>query len=183
MYIMSGNCCQSPNKAQRQFLHHFFIISIGWHIQTRHIMYVVKNKGARLFQRYCQWQSVQCLSKKGMVFMALYMLAEKLWHMSSQTTWLVFTGTQAITTADQFNQIRQSAKHEPTLMLRQNKRYLSFLSLFQVTDFDGFFEWADADLIHGLYQGDTTPVPMSFLIGGVRLRQLRVRHGRLLCCY
>ena len=46
-----------------------------------------------------------------------------------------------------------------------------------MTNYNGFYEWADVDLVPGLYQGDTTPIPMSFLIGGVRLRQLRVREG------
>ncbi|XP_022098115.1 polycystic kidney disease protein 1-like 2 isoform X2 [Acanthaster planci] len=41
-----------------------------------------------------------------------------------------------------------------------------------ISDFDGFFEWADLTLLRGLYQGDDQTL---FLISGVRLRQLRVR--------
>ncbi len=72
-------------------------------------------------------------------------------------------------------------KFESTLIVWQKNLAGNLYTLYlsQVTDFDGFFEWVDVDLVPGLYQGDTTPVPMSFLIGGVRLRQLRVRHGKL----
>ncbi|XP_033646725.1 polycystic kidney disease protein 1-like 2 [Asterias rubens] len=62
-------------------------------------------------------------------------------------------------------------------LLTQNIKDVFFSSdeFESVTNYNGFYEWADVDLVPGLYQGDTTPIPMSFLIGGVRLRQLRVR--------
>ncbi|XP_038069881.1 polycystic kidney disease protein 1-like 2 [Patiria miniata] len=44
-----------------------------------------------------------------------------------------------------------------------------------ITDFGGFYEWADVTLLPGLYEGDATTDTMSFLVGGVRIRQLRVR--------